>query len=83
MWPLFQYFFKSNATGAYASTFAATSVKVRQGGDKYKAVYLMPPDIITPLKGQALDENLDVQLWALTEAVVEKVLKNGSINGEL
>lgn len=68
--------------GGYTSLFAATSVKVREGGDKYKAVYLMPPGIITTPKGQGLDGSLAAQLWDLSEKVVEEVLSRGSVDME-
>lgn len=80
MWPLSQFFLVSIEKGSYTSAFAATSPKVREGGDKYKAVYLMPPDIITPLQGQVLDDTLATQLWTLTEQVVDKVFKDGHVD---
>lgn len=66
--------------GSYTSLFAATSPKVREGGDKYKAAYLTPPNVITPLKRQALDEKLGVQLWTLTEQIVQEIFKDGHVD---
>ncbi|KAL5536248.1 hypothetical protein ACEPAF_69 [Sanghuangporus sanghuang] len=57
--------------GAYNSTFAAASLKVRQEKEKYNGAYLVPGQKIAKLSGPALNEQLAKDLWELQERILE------------
>ncbi|KAG8872529.1 hypothetical protein FRB97_007562 [Tulasnella sp. 331] len=80
VWPILKMTFSTPAVGAYSSEFAATSNKVAQDRDAYKSAYILPPNRVTPLTGQATNDALAEQLWILSEKVIKEVQETGFIN---
>jgi len=79
IWFILCLFFSTPAVGAYSSEFASTSMKVTKDRSHYEAAYILPPNRVTPLKGQATDDALARQLWLLSETVVRDVLEHGAL----
>ncbi|KAG9030989.1 hypothetical protein FRB95_003269 [Tulasnella sp. JGI-2019a] len=81
VWPILKATFSTPAQGAYSSEFAGTSKKVAQDRETYKSAYILPPNKVTALKGQAANDTLAEQLWTMTEKVVREVEENGCLKG--
>jgi len=83
VWFILKLTFKSPEVGAYGTNFCATSARVNRDREKYKNVYIMSNDRITPLTGEQVNSReLADQLWTLTERIVKDVLKDGKYEEE-
>jgi len=80
IWPVLRAIMSTPAVGAISSQFATTSTKVLDHRASYKSAYILPPNKITPVEGQAADEGLAGQLWAMSEKVVQEVQDKGGID---